>query len=415
MPETWLSVEDYAELRGITPQAVRKALRKAARSKASDLVIRQVRGRGGRSGLRYEVLLSSLSIALQDRFNAFSEATETLPAIAKRSAPPKFIAAPNQSAEEKRKFAVLRLIAHTKRRTSDRRQAIMDAHHHHAVPVRTIERWVERCDKHGWDLDAMGRKKPENADGPRIHVSRAFDKRWRAAGLPENQLAAIGDFVTRKLAAWWQSPAQRAGWKKVRWETLTDLKRHCRELGLSLPQSAFHLSRRRVEDLRFHSMVDVMENDAKRFDDMKPRIRRDNSRFEPMEQVVMDVKPLDCEMLRPDGTFARPKFIAFLDTGTMRITGRVILLPKGEGVRQEHVTDAFIAMAVHRHWGFPQQLYRDNGTEYLHFDLIREALKMAAKDGVRVIINAKPYSGASKPIESRFATIDRYVTSQMAG
>ena len=66
-----------------------------------------------------------------------------------------------------------------------------------------------------------------------------------------------------------------------------------------------------------------MANDAKRFDDMKPRIRRNNALFEPMAQVVMDVKPLDCEMLRPDGTVARPKFIAFLDTGTMRITGRI--------------------------------------------------------------------------------------------
>jgi hypothetical protein len=264
-------------------------------------------------------------------------------------------------------------------------------------------------------MDAMGRKKPENSEGPRIKVSREFDKRWLAAGFAEEELADLGQWVTRKLAGWWQSPTQRAGWKRVRLETLTDLQRECRERGRSLPQAAFHLSRRRVEELRFHSIVDVMANDAKRFDDMKPRIRRNNALFEPMEQVVMDVKPLDCEMLRPDGTVARPKFIAFLDTGTMRVTGRILLLPKGEGVRQEHVTDAFIGMAANPHWGFPQQLYRDNGTEYLHFDLIREALKMTAKDGVRVIINAKPYSGASKPIESRFATIDRYVTSQMAG
>ncbi|MDZ4125161.1 MAG: hypothetical protein U1E02_13435, partial [Hydrogenophaga sp.] len=313
------------------------------------------------------------------------------------------------------KFAVLRLIAATEPRTSQRRQAIQEASRHHAVPVRTIERWVKRCDEHGWDMDAMGRKKPESSNGPRILVSREFDNRWRAEGLPEDELAELGEWVTRKLAGWWQSPVQRAGWKRVRLETLTDLQRHCREQGLSLPRSAFHLSRRRVEELRFHSIVDVMANDAKRFDDMKPRIRRNNALFEPMAQVVMDVKPLDCEMLRPDGTVARPKFIAFLDTGTMRITGRVVLLPKGEGVRQEHVTDAFIVMAADRHWGFPQQLYRDNGSEYLHFDLIREALKMTAAEGVRVIINAKPYSGASKPIESRFATIDRYVTSQMAG
>jgi len=371
-------------------------------------------GRGGRSGQRYEVLLSSLPANLQDRFRDPLDAPKTalmIPAVS----PPKFVAAPNQSTEEKRKFAVLRLIADTKPRTPERRRAIEDASHHHGYPVRTIERWVKRLDEHGWDMDAMGRKKPENSNGPRILVSREFDNRWRTEGLPEDELAELGEWVTRKLAGWWQSPVQRAGWKRVRLETLTDLQRHCREQGLSLPRSAFQLSRRRVEALRHHSRVDVMANDAKRFDDMKPRIRRNNALFEPMAQVVMDVKPLDCEMLRPDGTVARPKFIAFLDTGTMRITGRVVLLPKGEGVRQEHVTDAFIMMAANPNWGFPQQLYRDNGSEYFHFDMIREALKMTAAEGVRVIINAKPYSGASKPIESRFATIDRYVTSQMAG
>lgn len=413
MREVWLSVEQYAELRSITPQAVRKALRKAWCEKSSDLVIRQVKGRGGRSGQRYEVLLSSLSAPLQERFRAASEPSGLALMVAPPP-PPKFIAAPNQSAEEKRKFAVLRLIADTKSRTSERRRAIEDASRYHAVPVRTIERWVKRCDDHGWDLDAMGRKKPENSNGPRIFVSREFDKHWRAAGLPEDELSELGEWVTRKLAGWWQSPVQRAGWKAVKREALTDLQRHCRERGLSLPLSAFHLSRRRVEELRFHSVVDVRGHDAKRYDDTKPRIRRNNSLFEPMAQVVMDVKPIDCVMLRPDGSEVYPKWIAFLDTGTMRATGSIMWLPKGEGVRQEHVTAAFIAMVMNPHWGFPQQLYRDNGTEYAHFDLIREALKMTSVSD-RVIVNAKPYSGASKPIESRFATIDLYVTSQMTG
>ena len=309
---------------------------------------------------------------------------------------------------------MLRLIAPTEPRTSERRRAIEDASRHHAVPVRTIERWVKRCDDHSWDLDAMGRKKPENSNGPRIFVSREFDKSWRAGGLPENELAELGEWVTRKLAGWWQSSAQRNGWTRVKLETLTDLQRHCREQAISFPRSAFHLSRRLVEELRFHSMVDVMAHDAKSFDDMKPRIRRDNSRFEPMRQVVVDVKPLDCVMLRPNGSEAYPKLVAFQDTGTLRVTGRIFLMSDGEGIRGEHVIEAFIAMATNPHWGFPQQIYRDNGKENLPFDLIREALKMTSGTD-RVIINAKPYSGSSKPVESRFAYLDKYITSQMAG
>jgi len=134
-----------------------------------------------------------------------------------------------------------------------------------------------------------------------------------------------------------------------------------------------------------------------------------------MEQVVMDVKPLDCMLSRPDGTRGYPRLIGFLDSGTRRFFGRIVLLPKNEGVRQEHVTSAFLDMVQTPGWGFPQQLYRDNGTEYAHFNLIREALKMIADDGKRTIVNAKPYSGASKPIESYFALTDLHVTRVMAG
>lgn len=418
MKDAWLASPEFAELVGVTDRQARRVLKGFIDGKHWQGILGKARtcvGRGGRSGQRYEVRLSSLPVSLQERFSGPSEPSEVALTIL-AAPPPKFIAAPSQTEEERRKFAVLRLIAGTEPRTSERRRAIEDAHRHHAVPVRTIERWVKRCDDYGWDLDAMGRKKPANSEGPRILVSREFDKAWRARGYPEHELVELGEWVTQRILSWWQSPVQRKGWKEgPRKEALTDLKRECDNRKRTLPSRAFHLSRRRVEEFRFHSIVDVMANDAKRFDDMKPRIRRNNALFEPMAQVVMDVKPLDCEMLRPDGTVARPKFIAFLDTGTMRITGSIVLLAEREGVRQEHVANAFVAMAAKPDWGFPQQLYRDNGSEYYLFDLIREALKMTAKEGVRVIVNAKPYSGASKPIESRFATIDRYVTSQMAG
>lgn len=137
MPEVWLSVEQFAELREVTPQAVRKALRKAWRSKAPDLTVRQVRGRGGRSGQRYEVLLTSLPAWLQDRFRGLSEPPERAAMIPAEAAP-KFIAAPNQVEEERRKFAVLRLIADTEPRTSERRRAIKEAMVLEAAGMTTV-------------------------------------------------------------------------------------------------------------------------------------------------------------------------------------------------------------------------------------------------------------------------------------
>lgn len=433
----WLSTPRFAALAAINRRNAMKALARASCGKnwrGAMLIVREVEGRGGRSGNCYQVLLSSLPEHLQAAFRNLSEAGPSpllsaqhmadkmsavssldTRAIAAHASPCKFIAAPNQSATEAKRHAVLRFIRETRKGTKERAEAIRDASRHHDVPARTIHNWIKQAEDHGWDLDAFGRKRPADAGRQRTWVSREFDKHFRAAGYGHEELADLADWLTREIAGWWQSPVQRAGWKRVHLEVRTSLHRECKARGFHLPANAFDISRRRIEQLRFHRAVDVMQNDAKRFDDAKPRIRRDNSLFQPMEQIVMDVKPLDCVLSRPDGSLAYPKLIGFMDTGTHRLFGRIILLPKGEGVRQEHVTDAFLDMVQDPDWGFPQQLYYDNGSEYAHFELIREALKMIADEGARVIIKAKPYSGASKPIESKFSVIDRHITALMAG
>lgn len=372
------------------------------------------KGGGGKSGLRYEVLLSSLPQALQTAFRGDLEPSHAT-AIVPYAAPVKFIAAPFQTAEEERRYDVLRHILTTEPGTKERGEAVRAASHHHGEPVRTIYRWLKQLAQHGGDLDALGRKRPANAGKPRVKLYKAFDDRFRAAGYPDDEHERLADWFRREVAGWWQSPVQRAGWKRVKLEVATSLRRECESRGFNLPRAAFEVPRSQIEPLRHHRAVDVMKNDAKRHDDVKARIRRDNSKFQPMEQIVMDVKPLDCVLERPDGSLAYPKLIAFMDTGTHRLFGRIVLLPQGEGVRQEHVTDAFLDMVQDPHWGFPQQLYMDNGSEYKHFDLIREALKMIAEENARVLIHAKPYSGASKPIESKFSVIDRHITSQMLG
>jgi hypothetical protein len=134
-----------------------------------------------------------------------------------------------------------------------------------------------------------------------------------------------------------------------------------------------------------------------------------------MQQIVMDVKVIDCLVRRPDGSAAWPRMVAFMDTATQRLFRRFFLLRPGEGIRQEHVAMTFLEMAADPAWGFPQQLYRDNGSEFFVLDLIRTALEHLKPDNVRTIINARPYSAASKPIESKFAMLDRFVFSQMRG
>jgi hypothetical protein len=134
-----------------------------------------------------------------------------------------------------------------------------------------------------------------------------------------------------------------------------------------------------------------------------------------MERVVGDVKHLDVIVRRPDGTLAWPKIVAFLDAGTNRIFVHPVLLEQGEGVRQEHVIEAFLAMVCDPDWGFPKGLYLDNGAEFAALTRILGALGAINEPGARTIIFAQPYNASAKPIESMFARLDRYVFSLLPG
>ncbi|MGX7953224.1 hypothetical protein ACWPM1_11750 [Tsuneonella sp. HG249] len=184
---------------------------------------------------------------------------------------------------------------------------------------------------------------------------------------------------------------------------------------IDMPASSIALSQRRIREARYYRIVDVRAHDRKTYDDNRPRITRQNDALTPMQQIVMDVKVVDCAVVRRDGTTAWPRMVAYMDTATQRVFRRFFLLGPSEGIRQEHVASTFLEMVDDPAWGFPQQLYRDNGSEFFIFDLIRTALDQLQEQKAPTIINARPYAAASKPIESRFAVFDRFVFSQMGG
>jgi hypothetical protein len=133
-----------------------------------------------------------------------------------------------------------------------------------------------------------------------------------------------------------------------------------------------------------------------------------------MEVVVVDVKHLDVVLRRPDGGAAYPKIIAFEDTATGRAFLRVVIPEKGEGVRQEYVNDAFIAMAVDPRWGLPQALLYDRGSENGALECLRAPMGELCRSGAQVIFKSKPYNPQSKPIEGFFGRFDDFV-SQIPG
>ncbi|CAN7588856.1 helix-turn-helix domain-containing protein [Phenylobacterium sp. LjRoot219] len=401
----WIAAQSFAEAAGITPQAARAVLRGAQSGKlwrGRRLVVQRCLGRGGKGGLNHRVEVTSLPDGVRARLQEC-----LLPA----SSP-----APQSAALDERTLtklsAVEAVVAHPPGSRA-RGLAADQAARAHRVTARTIYRWLARYERHG--LRGLGRSRPSNRGKRRVRISRDFDRAYLTTGLPEAGLEKIATQVDQAMKGLWASRAEQAGGAEVRRLAEFILVETCEQRGLELPASAMRLSRRRVERFAHYRAVNQRRNDRKAYDDAKPRIRRNWTGLAPMERVVADVKHLDVIVQRPDGSTAWPKIIAFMDAGTGRVFVHPVLLDRGEGVRQEHVIEAFLAMVADPAWGFPQGLYLDNGAEFAAMAKIDGALQLLNAPGTRTTIFARPYNAAAKPIESLFARLDRYVFALLPG
>lgn len=401
----WISVQEFARIAGLTRQGAGKAAR-SGKWRGAALDTRPVYGRGGRSGLSYQVSLSSLSEALE---RPLTEAWDTLPlAVASDRR-----TASDQGATIGQRFEAIREALEHPEGSKERRASVAAAARRRDVSERTVERWIANYAAHG--MAGLGRQKPANAGKRRVVVSKVFDQAFRAAGGTEDQLAAQSAAITQDLRGLWASRAEASGWADIQRMAEFLLLERCTALGLTIPKAAGRIGRARIESESIYRAVNIMRNDHKRFSDTKPFTAREWTGFEPMQQVVGDVKPLDVVITRPDGSLVYPKMVAFMDAGTGRVFHRLYMLAKGEGIRQEHIAETFIAMCSDPAWGFPKSLYLDNGSEFAGLEKIRGALELVNLPGARPIIYARPYHASSKPVEALFARLDRYVFAAMPG
>jgi hypothetical protein len=394
----WLGAEAFGRIAGISIQAARRALRRAAVGEAwrgATLTVRPV----PLTRSSWEVDVASLPEALKEQ-------TQLLPM------PPPAAAARSSAGVQRRWTAIAPLVV-LPRRSPERQAAIEEVGKTTGCSIRSIRRWIARYEAHG--LRGLAYARPSNAGRPRIKISRRFDKAYRQAGYSEALLDEIAGLMRRNLKGLWASRAEHAGGREIERLAAFLLAELCETHSVAIPPDAMKLSRRSVERFAHYRVVNQRRNDRKAFDDAKPRIRRDWTGLAPMERVVADVKHLDILVAREDGSTAWPKIVAFMDAGTARVFVHPVLLEPGEGVRQEHVITAFLAMVSHPAWGFPRGLYLDNGAEFGALSKIDHALQLLNEPGARTLIYARPYNASAKPIESLFARLDRYVFSLLPG
>lgn len=412
----WLTASELSIALGTSPQAVRKRLKRASHDLASEWTIREAEGRGGRSGLHYEVLLSSLPEAIQKAFHDQQDtmAQASLPANPLPPAPHVArIATPEETRRALAIFNQIEPATHEGLTTRERGLAVRQIVAATGLPRKTVYTHLQRYAKHG--LEGLMRRKPLNAGAARCAVSMNFDRAFVAAGHPADLLPELGQFVDMKLMGLWKGRAADAGENDIARLAGFLLFERCEELGTAMPLDACTIGVRRVRQFRHFKIVHIRDNDAAQFRNLLPTIRRDWTGYAPMEIVIADVKHLDVMVTRADGTAAYPKLIGFMDGGTGRVFPYLVLCPERRSITQKLVIEAFIAMCQHEHWGFPRQLYLDNGSEFGGLDRIIPALSLLNQDAGREIVHAQPYNANSKPIEGLFARLDRYCFSTLPG
>ena len=426
---TYLSTVDLANLSSISRQAIEKVLLKIASGqtslwRGSELEVRIAHGRGGRSGIRYEVKVDSLPIELQERFKALST-------VNKQALNP--LLSDKAKVERNWWLNLLAPVLKHPERTSERSAAIQEtlSYGHYdwrgnkiKLSRRTVYAKIAAYKQHG--IHGLARQSRSDKGVKRVILTDIWDKavpfdnatKHRIAENVKKQiqscLASNSTFgTTRRLTVKFLKLATcNAGRELNYFPTDADLKRICKIPAAMIKAESKY---RKVAQYRY---------DKKAFADSGPRETRKWYGMAPMEVVVCDVHHVNVLLRKEDGTTGTPKMIAWMDMGTRRVWVDLIFFEKRGGVRNMDAISSFSRMVQHKAYGVPKTLYADNGSEYNFADLVDDALKL----NVRVhplsefiegrngqVIRARPYNAAAKPIEAWFGRFEQDYLKHMAG
>ena len=217
----WLTSHEFGTLAGISKRKARQALARAFGEnpwRGAALVVREVRGRGGRSGVSYEVLVSSLPLGLQLEFKALQGPVE---------APSKG----RHSSKDERDWwsHILAPALRHPKETEERAAAVKailsrDLTDWCGRPIRPSERTIQRKLKALEDggLAALGRKRRADAEAKKAIITRAWDD---AVPFDDGKKAWIADQLRQHIRNLWGNGAALSMVRHLAGERLADMTR----------------------------------------------------------------------------------------------------------------------------------------------------------------------------------------------
>lgn len=408
MTQSWVTTTRLAGAANIDRRRAHRALARAFHQskpwRGATLVVTVDRHRPGNSGLNYSVLESSLPLGIQEQLKALRGADE-VPSKPRRG---------DRSAERDWWSVILAPALATERHTRERGAAIAailarPLTDWRGQPIvlseRNIQRKLAAYELHG----AGGLAGTVRADKGITRV--AISERWDGAvALPPGERHRIAIELRSYVRGLYKGDTAYAVMSQLAADKLQYLTaRACGEAALSFPDAVFRVPRRFImAESRFRNVA-IFDKDRKAWDDAQNTMLRTREGLQPVAIVCADVHHMDIVMHRPDGSEAWPKAIAWLDLATNRIWLDLVLLGKGEGIRNADVIASFMRMVSA--WGMPRALYLDNGSEYRWSEFIDDALKLVARvecnnDRDSCVIRAQPYNARAKVIEGIFRILE---------
>lgn len=268
------------------------------------------------------------------------------------------------------------------------------------ISLRTLHRKLDAYENRQGAI-SLSRRRRADAGAKRANVTVNFDKAFKG-----DEIASLS--INTKLQGYIRGQHKNLeSHSNIVFKASLKLAELARAEGQEVPAAACQVPGHKVKAEMQYRRVGVFKKDRKGHADREPGIQRTFDLYGPGGVVFGDVHHFDVIVNKVDGYQQYPKAIAWYCAATARAWIDVVLLPEGEGIRNEHVIASFIRLAMA--WGMPRVLYLDNGSEYKFAEFIADAMHLSRGDGLQVIVHSNPYAARSKPIEGFHRLIERHL------
>ncbi|MDR4518923.1 MAG: helix-turn-helix domain-containing protein [Nitrosomonas sp.] len=283
----------------------------------------------------------------------------------------------------------------------------------------TIYRWVK--DYRAGGFLALVDKNRADLGQARVLVSAQFERVLKGLGMKSNQVANCAEWLLQKVRALWAAggTSHTQVWSQaVAMLGLKLIDDGMDEISARAIAKISH-PKRFVEAEAHYRLVATNDRNAKEvYDKHRPAVSRSRKDLLPGDLVFGDVSPVDIPVLRPDGSTAYARMIAWMDAAVNWLFTSLYLCPPATGVRQEHVALSFSSSCESAPFGMAKRLYLDNGSEYKWEDMLKAWSELARLTGNQThveimsqmppagkIVRSIPFQPRGKLIEGAFGNL----------